>query len=339
MIKTFFIFVFATFSLLMIPIQAIASVSLTVNIISHSLSNGAGKEVDVIILKRELEKLGHRVNLCDYYKVRSVPSADINLFLAQFKPEWYSRAKLNWFIPNAEFCTASPIDLHSFDLVLCKTEESLKIFQPICKQAYYLGFTSVDHYRPSLARKMDFSRYLHVAGKSRVKGTGAVIKAWSDNPSFPRLILLRHHTGTDFTIPENIKLINQRISTNSLLKLQNESGIHLCPSKTEGFGHYLMEAMSAGAVVITTDGPPMNEFIKDKRCLVTCHKTDKKRYATLYIANEKELAKTVKRLQQLSPEELKEIGKNNREEYLRRTAAFESNFEQLMHKTVDELYD
>jgi glycosyltransferase involved in cell wall biosynthesis len=293
--------------------------------------------MDVSILKEELERLGHRANLCDYDKVNNISSADINLFLAQFKPEWFSKAKLNWFIPNAEFCTAALKDLRKFDLVVCKTEESLRIFQPLSREVYYLGFTSFDHYYPSLSLNKNFSKYLHVAGKSKMKGTEAVIRAWQKNSRFPKLVLLKHHTHAPFMIPKNIKLINKRISDQGLLTLQNECGIHLCPSKTEGFGHYLMEAMSTGAVVITTHGPPMNEFIKDERCLVKYKTVNQKRYATLYLIDDQSLTNTVKNLQKLSIEELQSIGQRNREEYLRRAVEFKHNFEELMHKAVRDL--
>lgn len=43
--------------------------------------------------------------------------------------------------------------------------------------------------------------------------------------------------------------------------LQTSIGLHLCPSEREGFGHYLNEARAAGALVVTTDHPPMNELI------------------------------------------------------------------------------
>ena len=340
MLKIFATLFLVALSFLHLPINAKEPISLTINIISHSLNNGAGKEVDVAIIKEELETLGHHVSLFDYYKVNGITPADINIFLAQFIPKWFSEAKLNWFIPNPEFCNATLEDLQKFDLILCKTKECLRIFKSISKEAYYLGFTSIDRHVPSITKK--FSKHLHVAGKSKMKGTEKVIKAWRSHSGLPSLILIRHrHSSTDKIIKtlKNVKLVTKRIPSDSLLVMQNECGIHLCPSKTEGFGHYIMEAMSAGAVIITTDAPPMNEFIRDKRCLVKYSTTEKKNFATTYIVDDKELANTVKRLQQLSYGELESIGQRNREKYLSRAAKFKQNFEKLMNKAVHDLYE
>lgn len=309
------------------PINAYGNKSLVVNLISRNIFNEAGKEVDVVIIKEELENQGHHVRLFDYLKDVNITSADINIFLAQFKTNLFSKAKLNWFIPNPDFCVASREDIQKFDLVLCKTEESLRIFQPISQETYYLGFTSLDCHQPSLSK--DFSKYLHVAGKSIMKGTEKVLEAWRNHSQLPNLILIKRD-AQGMKPRKNVTLITKRVSRPTLLKLQNECGIHLCPSKTEGFGHYIMEAMSAGAVVVTTDAPPMNEFIKDKRCLVKYRMIGEKNYATTYIVDDEELADTANALQQLSYEELQSIGQFNREEYLRRTTEFKKNFNDLM---------
>ena len=39
--------------------------------------------------------------------------------------------------------------------------------------------------------------------------------------------------------------------------------VHICPSAREGFGHYINEARSVGAVVLTIDAAPMSEFVVD----------------------------------------------------------------------------
>jgi glycosyltransferase involved in cell wall biosynthesis len=253
-----------------------------------------------------------------------------------------SKEKLNWYIPNAEFCTASTHDLRKFDLILCKTEEALKIFQPLHPHVYYLGFTSIDHYLPSISK--DFTQSLHLAGKSQMKGTETVFKVWRNHPELLALTLIKHLKRMDpkslltKKFPyKNIKFITQRVPSQTLLSIQNECGIHICPSKTEGFGHYIMEAMSTGAVVVTTDAPPMNEFITDKRCLVKYKKTEKMKYATVYLVDDQDLFRTVKSLQQLSQEELMDIGQHNREEFLRRKREFRENFINLINQATHEL--
>lgn len=310
------------------------SFSLKINILSRELFNRAGKEADVAILKEELERLGHQVQLFEYLKEPEIPDADINLFLAKFETIFFSKARLNWLLANPDFCYASLEEIQQLDLVLCKTEECLRIFKPISKEIYNLGFTSVDCHRADIPK--NFATCFHGAGKSGLKGTEEVLEGWRNHPELPKLILIQHE-AIEINIPENIQFISQRVPCDFFLTLQNEFGMHLCPSKTEGFGHYLMEGMSTGAVVITTDAPPMNEFIRDKRCLVKYKKKDRQKYATTYIVDENELILTVKSLQLLSLEELQDIGRNNRKEYLRRKKEFRRNFDQLMHQTVKNL--
>ena len=82
MLKILVMLFLVTFSFIYIPLNAKEPISLTINIISRNLYNEAGKEVDVSILKKDLEKLGHHVNLFDYLKDTHITLADINIFLS-----------------------------------------------------------------------------------------------------------------------------------------------------------------------------------------------------------------------------------------------------------------
>jgi glycosyltransferase involved in cell wall biosynthesis len=59
----------------------------------------------------------------------------------------------------------------------------------------------------------------------------------------------------------NVVLQRGFASDQNLRTLQNAHRFHVCLSEAEGWGHYIAEAMSVGAVTFTTDAPPMNELI------------------------------------------------------------------------------
>ena len=98
-----------------------------------------------------------------------------------------------------------------------------------------------------------------------------------------------------------------------------------------------MEAMSKGAVVVTTDGPPMNEFITDKRCLVDYNNTRQQNLATNYYVDPNQLESIVKELFKLPEKELRKIGQTNRKAYLKRKKEFQKNLDTLMKKASQEL--
>lgn len=161
------------------------------------------------------------------------------------------------------------------------------------------------------------------------KGTQAVINAWKKRPDFPLLTIL----GVGIKDPSiaNIDLQNNFIPEKKLIKLQNECGIHLCPSETEGFGHYICEAMSVGAVVVTTDAPPMNEFITDKRCLVQSRHTSSQLLAITYHVDPVDLEEIIDGLMNLDENELRIIGNNNRKTYLKQKDEFRKRLRTLFN--------
>lgn len=334
--STIFIYFFVSISFFLMGSEN-QDVSLDINLISRNSFNGRGKENDFIILKEELEKLGHRVRVYDLEDTAHPSDADINIFLAHFKLSHFSKAKLNWFIPNAETCTTKVEQIANFDLVLCKTKESIGIFKPISKKIIYLGFTSIDRYDRAIPK--NYLECFHLVGGSAVKGFHEVVQSWNYRKDLPHLTIIKHNNiyKDQLKLPKQVTFIDHWIPFDEFISLQNGCGIHLCPSSTEGFGHSIMEGMSAKAVIITTNAPPMNEFIKDKRCLVKYSKKGRRQFATTYKVDYKALANAVMEIQLLSHEELERIGQENRLEYLKRDATFKRKLKKLMNRTLEEL--
>ena len=98
------------------------------------------------------------------------------------------------------------------------------------------------------------------------KGTEVLLATWRQRPEWPRLTVVQHpKVATPGAPCANIDHRIDYLDDAALRRLQNAHRFHLCPSEAEGFGHYLMEAMGIGAVVLATDSAPMNELVTPQR--------------------------------------------------------------------------
>lgn len=302
---------------------------LSINIICWD--NGVGLSHDFKILEEELSLLGHQVRHVpitppiDQARPEILP-ANINIFIEHTLESLFPYADKNYFIPNPEWCYANQELLQKYTLILCRTKEVQRIFLSLNCKTYYLGFTSVDKLKKGIQK--DFKRILHLRGKSHYKGTSAVLQLWSSNLTLPPLYLISN--GSKLSPSTNIRVYPRHICDKKLDQILNFCGIHLCPSETEGFGHSISEAMSSEAVVITTDAPPMNEFILDKRCLVKYNKTQEAELATAYKVDSEDLEIVLKTLLNTPTIELREIGRQNRERYLKQKQAFKERLKKLL---------
>lgn len=307
--------------------------ALKINVISRS--NGGGLEVDQHIIKEALENLGCTVNCVEFWKESAQkPKADINIFFEMIDPELLSEVSINWLVSNPEWFRQDVKLLDRIDLILCRTKEVERVFQDLGKKTYLLRFTSPDSYQEKI--KKDYTSFLHTPGQSDLKGTNAIIRVWNNSPSLPHLTLIKYGHLIKEKLDENLanaKEISIRLPTEAFRSYQNRCGIHLCPSETEGFGHYIMEAMSTKAVVITTNAPPMNEFITDPRCLVSCKMHFPLRLATGYCIDEEELVQKIKEISALPTSELEAIGLANRETYLKISQEFRERLQMLIKDT------
>ncbi len=275
---------------------------------------------DIKILTEELTLLGHTVH------VGKKQRADVNIHLQSPFYNSFLLAKINYLIPNPDWFAGDTEKLTRFDKILCKTREGERIFKAFNPNTTFISFTSQDHFDGQYRKNI--KGLIHSASSSHLKGSRRILATWENNPGLPLLTLINPQNLSYPPMP-NLFGINEFLPLNELIRYHNEQGIHLCLSETEGFGHYIFEALSCGAVVITTDAPPMNEFVKDPRCLVSYKEVEPHRLANRYFFEPEVLIKKIEELLLLPEEELEEIGKRNREFYLENNRFFKRRLRQI----------
>jgi len=186
--------------------------------------------------------------------------ADAQLSIERVYASTLGSAHRHLLMPNPEwFLPAWTPLLPRFERVLCKSRHAVEIFQRLGCATTYTGFTSEDRLDRSVPRERAF---LHLAGRSSAKGTQPVLDAWRRHPEWPRLTVVQcARKARVRVVAANIDHRIGHLDDGELRRLQNAHRFHLCPSEVEGFGHYIAEAMSVEAVVLTTDAAPMNELI------------------------------------------------------------------------------
>ncbi|MET0263128.1 MAG: glycosyltransferase, partial [Rariglobus sp.] len=259
--------------------------------------------------------------------------ADIVIHLERIFPVWRWKGNVNFLIPNQErFPRRHVKRLKHADHVLCKTSHARDVFSKLHGSVHLIGFTSPD--RCLGAVQPDYEQCFHLAGRSTVKGTGSVIEAWKRHPEWPELVLVQHPDNAPQSVPPNVSLLSRVVPDAELRRLQSTCGIHVCTSLSEGWGHYIVEAMSCSAVVITTDGPPMNELVQPQRGILVGSEVQKPRHlGTDFLVSVDGLEKAVQSLLLRTSAEKESLGRNARE-------WFEENdrrFRETLVNTIDAL--
>lgn len=240
---------------------------------------------------------------------------DINISLEHVRASWFGLARLNLLVPNPEWLSPrSQRYLGRFDAILCKTRYAVDLFKARGCRALYIGFRSTDCLEPAIRREPSF---LHLAGASRMKGTQRLLALWQRHPEWPQLLVLqspRTAIAQTDPIPANIEhRVGYLEDIGEVRRLQNSRTFHLCLSETEGWGHYIVEAMSCKAVVITCDAPPMNELVTPARgILVNANESGPFNMATLQRFDETALENAITRLSSMHEHEYTALGEQAR---------------------------
>jgi glycosyltransferase involved in cell wall biosynthesis len=266
---------------------------------------------------------------------------DVNIFLESVDERFIPHARLNCVIPNPEWFRETDLPhLSRLDWVLCKTRHAIDAFRALQAKTRYIGFSSFNRWDGRSECSPTPLRFLHAAGASRWKGTAAVVKAWCRHPEWPLLVVIRRETFyggpavEQYPAAANIQYVTEYLDDQTFRGYQNSCAVHVCPSEAEGFGHHIVEAMSCGAVVITTDGPPMNELVTSERgVLVRPERSERMRLATAFFVDTEHLEHQIGNVIAMSPEARCVLGANARRWY----EANSSSFRAAMGTFLDEV--
>ncbi|KAH7472454.1 uncharacterized protein KRP23_9447 [Phytophthora ramorum] len=204
-------------------------------------------------------------------------------------PNWPA-AKPFYLMPNIEMYELESMHYWRADVILCKTALCARYLRKWLSQEGNPRGTRVVYTRHTttnlaLATKSELSArkanelssknfsdisFLHTAGKSIQKGTRQILDCWLGQPEFPRLDFYMDQELYDgefgdyeerISESSNIYLHTGQLSSGEFGRVVTQGRYFLCTSMMEGYGHYINQARSANAFIITTDAAPMNELI------------------------------------------------------------------------------
>lgn len=286
-----------------------------------SRDNGVGLSLDAELMTELFESAGHEVSFHDW-EAKSMPRADVAFHLELVSRNLAQHAEKNIAILNLEWYPTEWLKyLPAFDQIWAKSHYALRFCRNRGgKNVQLTGFLGVDLYDPTVKRQ---KRCMHLRGRSAMKGTEQVIEAWRRDPGLPPLTII---SKEDVHLPDGLDdrvTVVYSPSDEERNRLMNEAEIHICPSIAEGWGHYITEAMSVGATVVTTDASPMNEHIRPEwGYLLGVTGTRNHHQAVLTFTSADLIAKGVHRAVALGPERRRAVGQVARTQFLKRNQEF-----------------
>lgn len=176
-----------------------------------------------------------------------------------------------------DYYTETTIPLFAvYDVLLCNTRRHFDAFSWHPGAHYISWGTDIELFRPAslLPATKGIVTFFHSAGVSpKRKGTDFVIEAFAQAQGNKKLII---HSQVDLTgtFPDLKSLMDRLVLDNELTVIEDTvsapgcyhlGDVYVYPSRLDGIGLTIAEALSCGLPVIVPDNPPMNEFV-DETC-------------------------------------------------------------------------
>lgn len=305
----------------------------TFNLISN-ISNGAGLQKDTALLASMIEAAGHKA-YCTMFNAPtpSYRHVDINVFIEVVNPGYIRYGKENWLVPNSEWWGQNwePC-VRNFTKVLCKTRDCYEIWRrKVDGRAVYTGFESNDFYKPEIPRKPMF---LHLAGKSETKNTAIVLETWREF-KMPYPLLVSAFKDNIVRLCRGVPNVRQidRLTDEQTVTALNECQFHIMPSKYEGFGHAIHEALGCKGIVITTNAPPMSDFegIDPQLLAPVCKRTVRPPLTYFYEVSSQGLAAAVHKAAHMTPQQIADSGDRARNGFMQSRDFFRTKFAEVIN--------
>ena len=234
----------------------------------YTSNNGVGLVADVSLLQDLLYE-HYDIDVVYFDNSLKPPTGgiahkkyDVGIWLQTFSEEYFEFAEKNIFIPNEEWLDFKKLSqLKKFDKIICKSTLGQQLLRPYNSNVVVSGFISKDRYNPAI-KKQD--KFIHIMGKSAQKGTECILNNFLHTRKDLPLTIIESREGCTLdktcTAP-NVNYIKGFIAEEDLNEEFNRHSIHLCPSIYEGWGHYLYEALSVGALTYVTKLPMFLEWL------------------------------------------------------------------------------
>ncbi|CAI5739510.1 unnamed protein product [Hyaloperonospora brassicae] len=277
-------------------------------------------------------------------KQLDMPTSVIDIYLERHPVDkkYYAnlrapKGKTIWMMQNIEFFDRHELENPTVGVMIVKNRIGLKKIleyryrHQLSYSVFYTKHTSRDVYQPAVQR--DWTSFLHLAGSSPFKNTRVILEAWALHPEWPQVIVrvikadLCEWIEDRFGDKDSWQLHNVDYACGSMPaeekgQLQNRIGLHLCPSEAEGFGHYINEARSVGALILTTNVPPMNELVDEESGVLVGEphawwwQTKGDLFVPLARVGVADIERGVEQILLLSIEERQRMGKRSRAKFL-----------------------
>jgi glycosyltransferase involved in cell wall biosynthesis len=252
------------------------------------------------------------------------PLYDLNVMLEHIWPQFVRQARCNVLVPNPEWTDRRDLAMLGIaDRVWAKTAMAEELFVARGSRVQRIGFDSDDRLQDGVLR---LPHFLHIAGRSPLKGTQRLLALWQRHPEWPRLTVVQDvPAGALGRAAAATNIVHKRgfLSDRDVRALQNAHRFHLCLSEAEGWGHYIVEAMSVGALTFVSDAPPMNELVgADRGVLVGARLGERHNLARIARFEDSALEAAVARSLALSEAQLDAIGAAARRWFLSNKQGF-----------------